>query len=220
MLLTASWLFLSIVLDVAVGACLFLGYAQARKLLLLWVPHEFTSRPVLLEVAAGAVGGAIGGLVERPTRALAKQQNLRSFVSEICSPKWWKMEAFAHARFAVVRSTVGHAAFFGAFSASKALYTRLQREWTTVPRTTWSDAVTTSLAGCTAGAALRTANVPMQNWYLYLVRQRQGSLQDLLRTPRYFLDITFRGYRQALAYTMPVTGVAFLGYEFAIYRFT
>ena len=147
--------------------------------------------------------------------------------------------AFRGTSFAVLRNAVGHAAFFTAFSGSRAVLYRTcfgphgrYFQW---ERTSLRDSLVTATGGCVAGGAYRTVAMPMANLYAYRRAHRfqrhyghvglngglseswvkgliqRGGVAGACRT-------AFHGYPEAMLYTMPVTGVAFLLYEMVLLR--
>jgi hypothetical protein len=170
-----------------------------------------------LEFVAGGCAGAVGGFLERPCRYFARQHtfNVLRLVTD-------RAQAFQGTFFAVSRQGLSHAIFFSTFSwANHTLQYNLflkPGHWIK-HHTSMNEALVMSGAGCVAGAGFRLVTVPMQN-----VHNRCFKERTRLESPRAFAQrgaaqcwkIAFSGLGTSLAFTMPVTGFAFLAYEMAL----
>lgn len=145
--------------------------------------------------------------------------------------------AFRGTSGAMFRNSLGHAAFFAAFSGSRAWTYRVcfgpHGSCVQLQRNSLRDSCVTALAGCAAGAAYRTVSLPIGNLqhHYFVWKSKTGEtvgwrgmghwVRDLLITRggmRGTVRFAYSGFGEALVYTMPVTGVAFLAYELVLYK--
>jgi hypothetical protein len=219
-----GWTVFSICLDSGVGVCMFLTYAYARAALanalrkLDKPPANYeemmaASDPpfisqLALELGGGAAAGFVSAVLEAPAQALATSHLSRSAIVpafKTATIRW-------HSR--IARGTLSHAAFFGSFYACRTLGDTLLFEKLGARRTTFSSAMLTATAGCGAGAGYRLIAVPMENRNL-LIRGKGRAAWNALSLRCKGRELT-RGLGQSLIFTMPVTGIVFLGYEYML----
>jgi hypothetical protein len=219
-----GWTVFSICLDSGVGVCMFLTYAYARAALanalrkldkppanyeemMAASDPPFVSQ-LALELGGGAAAGFVSAVLEAPAQALATSQLCRCALIpafKTATIRW-------HSR--IARGTLSHAAFFGSFYACRTLGDTLLFEKLGARRTTFSSAMLTATAGCGAGAGYRLIAVPMENRNL-LIRGKGRAAWNALSLRCKGRELT-RGLGQSLIFTMPVTGIVFLGYEYML----
>ena len=241
LLKAVMWLLYAATLDAMAGVTMFITYGKVRRMLARdeRSAHLLADHPYLLEGISGLVGGAAGGVVERPLRCMANHHVLNP-LRLITSPL--RHTAFHGLCWSVTRHSITYSCFFAGFkyffdTFRYNLYRRYE-----CPQTSWSDAMVTVGAGCAAGGAYRIVSHPMMRVYLDGRGQLLQSQDASRAVSSMYSPITARGaFRafatrhhfqpapmiraactglgQSLAWSMPVTGVAFLAYERMLVKF-
>jgi hypothetical protein len=115
--------------------------------------------------------------------------------------------------FDVGRAGLAHGAFFLDFSATQRATQRLAFGTLALDRSSFREAMVTTASGCTAGAAFRCVSLPLK-LYMDFRLESHNPAATWRRLPlRGKVGICTQGLGTSLAFTMPVTGVAFLLYE-------
>lgn len=216
-------------LDCFLGVLLFTSYSKYRRFIVdqgepvslnrdssiemkfRWFCYGMNLRQekLKIEVVAGFMAGATMGVLQSPVRYTASH------------PLWWfptrwdlfsKHLFFEHSISNVFRQGFSHAAFFGTFSqVQHSIRYFMGRRG--IDRTSMNDALIVSLAGCAAGGAYRLVSLPSGRFLEYRSKHGLGAFVRLSQREK-FRALT-HGLGTSLAFTMPVTGLAFLGYEAA-----
>jgi hypothetical protein len=222
-----GWLVFSITLDSLVGVAMFLTYAYARAALADLIrarPYTHSSKTVLtqmnepprvleqlfLEMGGGFVAGAVSGTLEAPAQALSASHLEWSTLKRAMSAHTYKY----HHR--ILRAAGSHAAFFGSFYACRTMGSYVLFDYLHFKETSFRSALLTAVAGCGAGAGYRLVSVPMTNWSSIVRHEGPEAWRRLPVNAKG--TVLFKGLGSSLLLTMPITGIVFLGYEYALMR--
>lgn len=216
----AGWVIFAATLDCLGGVIMFLTYARARHR----IAYNDEAAVLLegnryaLEACAGCIGGAAGGLVERPLRYVAHHRILSP--AKLIEPMA-VTNAFKGVTWAVYRQAISHSVFFATFAYSHDTHRWLWYRYLDAERTSWRDACITAVSGCTAGGCYRLVSLPMLNIY----HATGGPQRDWSVTPRTLQFLAtqpslrtavakaYNGLGYSMLWIMPITGAAFLVYE-------
>jgi hypothetical protein len=212
-----KWLAFPMVLNSLVGVSMFLTYAHARaalaSLLHAWRRTQMTEPPrfseqLFLEMGGGFVAGAVSGTLAMPAQALAASHLEWSVLKRAMSAHTYKY----HHR--ILRAAGSHAAFFGSFYACRTMGSYVLFDYLHFKETTFRSALLTAVAGCGAGAGYRLVSVPMTNWSSIVRHEGPEAWRRLPVNTKG--TVLFKGLGRSMLLTMPITGVVFLGYEYAL----
>jgi hypothetical protein len=227
-----GWFLFSVLLDSAVGAAMFVSYAHGRAyaaevlrqrgLAPEWLRkgspdddrdaanRKFHRRQFALEVAGGICAGAVSGTLEAPAQALAAS-HLRPKAMLPAMRRQFRLFQWR-----LARAMLAHPAFFSTFYAARVLGSTLWVDVTQHHPTSFSGAMLTAGSGCFAGAGYRVVAMPIDAYSSILRHGKRGLATHRRRTRPQQIAHLYTGLGRSLAFTMPVTGIFFLVYEYAL----
>eukprot|EP00667_Euglena_gracilis_P014184 EG_transcript_14687 len=203
----------AVAIDGFIGVSMFTAYCWSRT----WLQGRTAGR-LRLEATAGALAGVVSGSLNALMHGLTNYQRASPSVVHLGRRTAAKLHRF------LLHDVVGHAAFFASFNAGKqAGVAGIHRLG--FHRDTLTEAVITAGSGAGAGACYRLVTVPQQQFWQWwsqrpAAAKHANPVAYFLRTvpPAQRLPVLYRGLGESLKFSMPLTGVVFLVYEYFMAR--